>query len=303
MIDFVNKLTSMFEEEIKDIKFPFSNIEHSTTSGDCIFLYLLVRYLKPTNILEIGTFVGNTLSAIILACEKNNKPYKIHTIDLEDHLKLDKNLIKNVVIHHGHSRNVLKSIDDNFDFIFSDAALDKNTAILLNNMITENTFFATHDFVPPYDKGITSVYHMINSTILKNNYLIVPNHKSNWIYHNKQYSSIHETFSSNYIKNNNFETINGHNDYNINLCIAVICPENVLEDMQLNKNNYKISKKIISTNNLNFDFKKDFILIKNNLYCYNKFDKEIIVMCKFIDKLPYVYKIFKKKNNYINLLR
>ena len=54
---------------------------------------LLVRYLKPANILEIGTFGGNTLYALILACEKNNKPYKIHTIDLEDHLKLDKKLL------------------------------------------------------------------------------------------------------------------------------------------------------------------------------------------------------------------
>ena len=43
------------------------------------------------------------------------------------------------------------------------------------------------------------------------------------------------------------------------------------------------------------------------IYFVNKltsmFEEEIIVMCKFIDKLPYVYKIFKKKNNYINLLR
>lgn len=303
MIEFVNKLTSMFEDEIKDIKFPFSDTEHSTTSGDCLFLYLLVRYLKPTNILEIGTFVGNTLSALILACEKNNKPYKIHTIDLEDNLKLEKNLLKNVVIHHGHSRDVLKSIDENLDFIFSDAALDKSTAKLLSKIINQNTFFATHDFVPPYDKGITSVYHIINSTILRNNYLIVPNYRSNWIYHSKKYSSIHDTFSSKYIRNNNFETINGHNEYNINLCIAIICPEDILENMKLDKRNYKISKKIISHKQINLKFQNDHILIKNNLYCYNKFDKEIIVMCKFIDKLPYVYKIFKRRNNYINLLR
>jgi hypothetical protein len=295
MRQFIEVLVKKYKDDILAYKLlhqRMATVACSTGSEDCLFLYLLVRYLKPTNILEIGTFVGSTLFAIITACEENKQPYIIHTIDNHDELKLENKLLHSVKVHKGWSREVLKNINTKFDFVFSDANLDKETATILENLINKDTFFATHDFVPPSDKGISSIFNMIKYTKLKNNLLIMPHHKCNWIYENKSYQNMHDEFSENYVKTNKFEIFRSHNELEINNCVAVIIPEKTILDLKLDKENYIIAKNIISDKipSLIFD-ENDYILLNKELYI-KLVNDNIIIKNEFIDNLPRVKNIY-----------
>ena len=291
----IEQLTKLYKNDIGNFKSLVKNrpvIECSTSNEDCLFVYLLVKHLKPTNILEIGTFVGSTLFAIITACEENELPYTIHTIDNQDELKLEAELLHSVKIHKGWSSTVLQGINTTFDFVFSDANLDKETASILENLITIDTVFATHDFIPPYDKGISSVFNIIKNTRLKDNILIMPDHKCNWIYEHRSYQNMHENFSENYVKTTKFETHGAHNILGVNNCVAVIIPTNIIENLNLQKMNYSIAKNIISEQKLPLMFTKDnYIIFDDKLYI-KSYGDNIIIENKFLHNLPYVNKIY-----------
>lgn len=274
----------IFKKEINNLE----TYENSTSLEDCYFLYLLIRHIKPKSILEIGTYVGTTLFTIIKACEKNNNNFIIHTIDNQKMIKINNNLLNNVKIHNGWSSKVLSELDKNinFDFIFSDADIDKETSIELNKRINNKTFFATHDFVPPFDKGITSVFNIIKFTKLIDNYIIKPSYLCNWIYNKK--TSFHDNFSKNYCNNNNLYNIkNAHNKEGINNCICIICPNDFIISLNLDMNIYNndsfLARKYIYY--LKLKFFKEYELTDNKLYINSKKDN-ILIVSEFIDKLP-----------------
>jgi hypothetical protein len=208
---------------------------------------------KPKKILEIGTFVGRTLFFMINALEKNGDNYQIHTIDISSNLKIEDKYLKNCIIHNGWSSDILESLCDlTFDFIFNDAEIDIKTAkILENKFINENTIFATHDFVPPIDKGISSVYNMLNYTRLNNNYLIMPEFYSNWIYATKSNLSYHDSFTENYLKQiSNISNASICHKNNINACIALILPKYCIEQIPNSDNYKKLSEYLLQENNI-----------------------------------------------------
>jgi len=241
----VEKLTNLYSDEIISFKETLNSenlrvecsavtkdpeaLLSATSCEDCLFLYILIRHLKPTSILEIGTWVGSTLFSIISACEKNNKPYQIHTIDNNDALLLESSFLHSVIVHKGWSQDILKNINTQFDFVFADGNINFDTANLLENMITPDTFFITHDYVAPFDKGIEACFNMIKYTSLKQNILVNPSHKCNWIYKQKSYKNMHEKFSPEYVANNEFNLNNAHNDLGLNNAMAIICPSSLLE--------------------------------------------------------------------------
>lgn len=292
MVTFIDKLYQEYKEEVDEFKNILSKREVeecSTSMEDCLFLYLLVRYFKPKSILEIGTFVGSTLFALISACQKNDNKYIIHTIDISDSLKLDESLLNNVKIYKGWSKDVLKKINTPFDFIFSDANLDRLTAIELERLSNQNTIFATHDFVPPYDKGISSMYNMIKFTKLGKNKLIKPHYKCNWIYELNSFENIHENFSKEYIIKNKFNKSDFNRSHlnGVNNCIAILINNNKLKNLDCS-----FDEAIEFIDNDNKNIKKDWVIKKNNLYIRIKKEK-LVIINEFKDDIPYVKKVAK----------
>ena len=88
-------------------------------------LSLLSKLIAPKTILEIGTYTG--YSTLCLA-EGLSKEGKIHTIDINEELveiqqkyfeKSD--FTDQIVSHVGHAKDIIPTIDSNFDLVFIDA--------------------------------------------------------------------------------------------------------------------------------------------------------------------------------------
>lgn len=89
------------------------------------FLSMISRMVRPTNILEIGTFTG--YSAICL-CEGLQPDGLLHTIEINEELKapnearFDKaRLSHKIKMHIGNALEIIPSLGIQFDLIFIDA--------------------------------------------------------------------------------------------------------------------------------------------------------------------------------------
>jgi hypothetical protein len=276
MDSIIQCLYNEFKDEVETVRMDLivnvSKQECSTSVEDCLFLYLLIRYFKPKTILEIGTFVGSTLLSIVKACEKNNQDYQIYTIDLEDNLKvsLTEDQKSHITFFHMHSDYATNLISEKIDFIFADADLTEMTAKKLSPNMDASTIFATHDFVPPLDKGITSLVNIFEYSDLRQNHIIVPNHTVNWIYHSKWEDSYHDSFTKEYLKDRSVRVERTHM-LGINLCMAIILPVHYKETFQ-----YK-------------DYFDKYTLYRNNLegsYYYDVNDKTIILNSLLVKTTP-----------------
>lgn len=88
-------------------------------------LSMISKLIRPTNVLELGTFTG--YSTICLA-EGLKKDGAIHTIDINEELEdfqrkyFDKSGFGNQIIQHvGNAIDIIPTIDASFDLIFIDA--------------------------------------------------------------------------------------------------------------------------------------------------------------------------------------
>lgn len=88
-------------------------------------LSLISKIISPKKILEIGTYTG--YSAICL-CEGMNKDGILHTIDnnkelveIQNKYFKKANLKDKIVQHSGDAKNIIPSIDEEFDIVFIDA--------------------------------------------------------------------------------------------------------------------------------------------------------------------------------------
>ena len=88
-------------------------------------LSLISKIISPKKILEIGTYTG--YSAICL-CEGMDKDGTLHTIDnnkelveIQNKYFKKANLTNKIVQHSGDAKNIIPSIDEEFDIVFIDA--------------------------------------------------------------------------------------------------------------------------------------------------------------------------------------
>ena len=88
-------------------------------------LSLISKIISPKKILEIGTYTG--YSAICL-CEGMDKDGILHTIDnnkelveIQNKYFKKANLKDKIVQHSGDAKNIISSIDEEFDIVFIDA--------------------------------------------------------------------------------------------------------------------------------------------------------------------------------------
>ena len=88
-------------------------------------LSLISKIISPKKILEIGTYTG--YSAICL-CEGMDEDGVLHTIDnnkelveIQNKYFKKANLTNKIVQHSGDAKNIIPSIDEEFDIVFIDA--------------------------------------------------------------------------------------------------------------------------------------------------------------------------------------
>lgn len=100
-------------------------------------LSMLSKLVRPTNILEIGTFTGY---ATLCLCEGMQENGQLHTIDIKEELVdfqrkyFDKSGFGTQIYQHlGEAVNIIPSIDLKFDLVFIDA--DKDNYINYFNLI------------------------------------------------------------------------------------------------------------------------------------------------------------------------
>ena len=87
------------------------------------FLLVMLAAVKPKRILEIGTAVGLSATAMLYACPDA----KLTTIELEEerYLEAKKNfadfeILERVIAHLGDAGEILSMMDGQFDFVFLD---------------------------------------------------------------------------------------------------------------------------------------------------------------------------------------
>ena len=89
-------------------------------------LKMFVRMIRPQRILELGTFTG--YSALCLAEGRADDSCEVHTIEIDDeledfiksHFALSP-LANRITLHIGDAREVLATINGDFDLVFIDA--------------------------------------------------------------------------------------------------------------------------------------------------------------------------------------
>ena len=93
------------------------------------FILFLARLQKPKQILEIGTYMGNTSKALARAFPES----QVTTIE-KDHIfysQANENITeKNIRLIHGNAKEVMPDIETKFDLIFIDAMKKQYLAYL-----------------------------------------------------------------------------------------------------------------------------------------------------------------------------
>ena len=135
----------------------------STSKADALFLYALIRHLKPRFVLEAGTFIGTTSQTMAEAMRANAAesphlpPGRIVTIDMDDNyvaMSRDRDIITPL---HNRSSDALSYLLDveqargSVDFVFWDASifpgdLEKLHRLMRWDRPAPGVAFCLHDF-------------------------------------------------------------------------------------------------------------------------------------------------------------
>jgi hypothetical protein len=112
-------------------------------------IYVLIRIIKPKNILEIGNFLGRSSNHILQAVEKNGSG-EVTLLDIQERLEYNKL----------HSNNFIRILNDsldtlskpfNFDLIIQDGDhtyqhVKKEIELILKNNTIDNYYIWSHDY-------------------------------------------------------------------------------------------------------------------------------------------------------------
>jgi predicted O-methyltransferase YrrM len=145
----------------RDPRPPSGERSGSTRLADCNFLYLLVRWLRPSVVFEVGTLIGTSASAMSLALLENGDGGVLYTVDssyagfepIEGHpVRCFAKQRSDVAL------KALREEGRRIDFAFIDGTIDRRDVELLNVLMSSRSVIALHDYKPPADKGITNAW-------------------------------------------------------------------------------------------------------------------------------------------------
>lgn len=120
-------------------------------------LYAAVRHFRPQRILEIGTFIGRSTTAMGAALDDAGVAGEIATCDLSNDLTLPwSGAVRLEQFRKTSSTDMLRQLDGLFDFVFLDGRLTPADMPLLDGLIGPNTVIALDDFEGK-EKGVANL--------------------------------------------------------------------------------------------------------------------------------------------------
>lgn len=133
-------------------------------TSEGISIYVLIRILKPKNIIELGNFVGISSNHILSAVEKNQFG-NVTLLDKNEFLVYDKIHNRNFIRIIANSLDYLNNSFD-YDLIIQDSdhsysVTKKEIEIILDNNISKNYYIWSHDYFTPISANI-NVYDALN---------------------------------------------------------------------------------------------------------------------------------------------
>jgi hypothetical protein len=130
--------------------------ENSSSTEDCLLLYLLVRHFQRKRVFESGTNVGCTALALNAAARANGGV--MTTCDPIDYGALSPwSGIRFIRTQAYGALSILESEGHKIDFAFFDWMPDEKTLDCLNRICTDDTILATHDYCTADPKGAETV--------------------------------------------------------------------------------------------------------------------------------------------------
>ena len=133
----------------------------STRIADCNFLYLLVRWLKPGTIFEVGTLIGTSASVMAQALADNGQGGTLHTVDgsYSGFEPLPGHAIRCFPGERSDTAlDALRAEGRSIDLAFVDGTIARRDVELLNEVKSKRFVVALHDYKPPADKGTRNAW-------------------------------------------------------------------------------------------------------------------------------------------------
>lgn len=141
-------------------------------------LWSIISYFMPENIVEIGTFIGNSAHAMATAIEKKAiNTHNIFTCDYSNNIDLfwDYKKTKIKQFQKKSSTDMLASLveDHSFkvDFLYLDGRLQKKDFALLSKLYHSQTIIAADDF-ERNEKGVINLNFLQRTPLAKSHILI-----------------------------------------------------------------------------------------------------------------------------------
>jgi len=129
-------LREMYDKTLKS--HPHAHLQSDWHQGGV--LSFLSKLIKPTHILEIGTFTGFSTLCLAEGLAENGQLYTIELRDEDaktavDYIKKSKHS-HNITVHIGDAKKIIPNLQINWDLVFIDA--DKTSYIEYYNLVLPN---------------------------------------------------------------------------------------------------------------------------------------------------------------------
>jgi len=135
----------------------------STRIADCNFLYLLVRWLRPRMIFEVGTLIGTSASVMAQALIENGDGGIVYTVDgsytgfepIEGQpIRRFAGQLSSVALE------TIRNEGGRIDLVFVDGAIGRRDIELLNEVKPRTSVIALHDYKLPAAKGVRNAWRL-----------------------------------------------------------------------------------------------------------------------------------------------
>ena len=163
----------------------FPSIAGSISLDSSFYLWLVTKYFSPSNICEIGTYIGRSTLIMALASADSLKLLStcdgtFDCLDLTSFKKISSSDQKNKSVekirYFGKtmSTDMLKNLREdkiNIDFVFIDGRISNNDCEILREITTKDAIFLIDDF-EGVEKGVMNA--MMLRTFFPNHLLLEP---------------------------------------------------------------------------------------------------------------------------------
>ncbi len=174
-----NKRFVFFKQlsELDDLRGGADYKTGSISSASAWCLYCLSRFFAPENVLEVGTFIGKSTTAIMMGMEDGGVTNgSIHTCDFSNEISLPAvSKIKIVQYKKTSSLDMLRSLTgkNSFSFFHIDGRVGDQDLILMDKLSTADAIIALDDF-EGVEKGVANYMMFRGSSIFTTHTLIYP---------------------------------------------------------------------------------------------------------------------------------